>query len=192
MVASVKRRRVVFLDRDGVINRDSPDYIKSVVEFEFLPGSREALHRLTEHGFMLVIVTNQSAVGRGWMTADALAAIHRQLCDGVRDHGGRIHDILVCPHRPNENCTCRKPRPGLILEARRRHGIDLDAAVMVGDSAKDIECASNAGVGASVLVRTGNGRQAEETLQRRGITPDGIADDLQAAVDWILNRRLRS
>jgi D-glycero-D-manno-heptose 1,7-bisphosphate phosphatase len=192
MVAPVNLHRVVFMDRDGVINRDSPDYIKSVAEFEFLPGSREALRRLVENGFEAIIVTNQSAVGRGWVTADGLAGIHQRLCDGVRDHGGRIHDILVCPHRPNENCACRKPRPGLILEAQRRHGIDLDAAVMVGDSAKDIECAMNAGVGASVLVRTGNGRQAEGELSRCGIVPDGIADDLQAAVEWILYRRLRS
>lgn len=192
MVAPVNLHRVVFMDRDGVINRDSPDYIKGVAEFEFLPGSREALRRLAENGFEAIIVTNQSAVGRGWVTADGLAGIHQRLCDGVRDHGGRIHDILVCPHRPNENCACRKPRPGLILEAQRRHGIDLAAAVMVGDSAKDIECAMNAGVGASVLVRTGNGRQAEGELRRRGIVPDGIADDLQAAVDWILYRRLRS
>lgn len=188
MVETVARRPVVFLDRDGVINRDSPGYIKSVEEFEFLPGSREALRRLTEHGFMLVIVTNQSAVGRGWMTADALAAIHQRLCADVREKGGRIHDILVCPHRPEDACGCRKPRPGLILEARRRHGVDLAAAVMVGDSAKDVECALNAGVGASVLVRTGNGRQAEEALQRRGIMPGCIADDLQAAVEWILHR----
>lgn len=189
MVESIELRRVVFLDRDGVINRDSPDYIKSLAEFEFLPGSLEALRRLAEHGFEAVIVTNQSALGRGWVTADVLAAIHLRLCDEVRDHGGRIRDILVCPHRPDENCDCRKPRPGLILEARRRHGIDLSSAVMIGDSAKDIECALNAGVGANVLVRTGNGRQAESVLRRRGIVPDCIADDLLSAVDRTLRRR---
>jgi D-glycero-D-manno-heptose 1,7-bisphosphate phosphatase len=126
------------------------------------------------------------------MTADGLAAIHQRLCDGVRDFGGLIRDILVCPHRPDENCACRKPRPGLILKAQRRHGIDLASAVMVGDSAKDIECALNANVGASVLVRTGNGRQAEGELRRRGLAPSCITDDLLSAVDWILHRRLRS
>jgi D-glycero-D-manno-heptose 1,7-bisphosphate phosphatase len=192
MVEFVDLHRVVFLDRDGVINRDSPDYVKSVAEFEFLPGSCEAMRRLAEHGFEAIIVTNQSAVGRGWMTADGLAAIHQRLCDGVRDFGGLIRDILVCPHRPDENCACRKPRPGLILKAQRRHGIDLASAVMVGDSAKDIECALNANVGASVLVRTGNGRQAEGELRRRGLAPSCITDDLLSAVDWILHRRLRS
>ncbi len=187
MVESAKLHHVVFLDRDGVINRDSPDYIKSVEEFEFLPGSREALRRLAEHGFIAMIVTNQSAVGRGWLTADALAAIHQRLCADVRDAGGLIHDILVCPHRPEEACGCRKPRPGLILEAQHRHGVDLASAVMVGDSAKDIACAVSAGVGASVLVRTGNGRQTEVGLRRSGILPDCIADDLQSAVDWILH-----
>lgn len=189
MAEPANLRHVVFLDRDGVINRDSPGYIKSVEEFEFLPASREALRRLAEHGVTAIIVTNQSALGRGWLTAEGLAAIHRRLCDGVRGHGGHIHDILVCPHRPDENCACRKPRPGLILEAQRRHGIDLESAVMIGDSAKDIACALNAGVGANVLVRTGNGRRAEDELRRRGIAPDCIADDLLSAVDWILDRR---
>ncbi|MCU0559548.1 MAG: D-glycero-beta-D-manno-heptose 1,7-bisphosphate 7-phosphatase [Desulfobacterales bacterium] len=189
MAGSIQPPPVVFLDRDGVINRDSPGYIKSLAEFEFLPGSLEALRRLAEHGFEAIIVTNQSALGRGWLRAEALAAIHRRLCDDVLHHGGRIRDILVCPHRPDENCACRKPRPGLIMEARRRHGIDVAAAVMIGDSGKDIECALNAGVGASVLVRTGNGRQAEAELRRKGIVPDGIAADLPAAVDWILHRR---
>ena len=180
--------RVVFLDRDGVINRDSADYITSAAAFEFLPGSCEALGRLAANGFDVVIVTNQSALGRGWLTADGLAAIHARLVAGVREHGGRIHDILVCPHRPDEECACRKPRPGLILEARRRHGVDLAAAVMVGDSVRDIECGRNAGVGAVVLVRTGNGRQAEAELGRRGLPPDFIAEDLAAAADWILRR----
>ncbi|MFO7707214.1 MAG: D-glycero-beta-D-manno-heptose 1,7-bisphosphate 7-phosphatase [Desulfobacterales bacterium] len=188
MAEPANLRHVVFLDRDGVINRDSPGYVKSVEEFEFLPASREALRRLAEHGVTAIIVTNQSALGRGWLTAEGLAAIHRRLCDGVQGHGGRIHDILVCPHRPDENCACRKPRPGLILEAQRRHGIDLESAVMIGDSAKDIACALNAGVGGNVLVRTGNGRRAEDELRRRGIAPDCIADDLLSAVDWILDR----
>ncbi len=180
--------RVVFLDRDGVINRDSPDYITSVAAFEFLPGSCEALGRLAANGFSVVVVTNQSALGRGRLTADGLAAIHTRLVTGVREHGGRIHDILVCPHRPDEDCACRKPRPGLILEARRRHAVDLAAAVMVGDSVSDVECGRNAGVGSVVLVRTGNGRQAEAELGRRGLTPDFIAEDLPEAVDWILRR----
>lgn len=181
-------RRVVFLDRDGVINRDSPDYITGEAAFEFLPGSCEAIGRLTANGCSVVVVTNQSALGRGWLTAEGLAAIHARLAAGVREHGGRIHDILVCPHRPDEACGCRKPRPGLIAEARRRHAIDLSAAVMVGDSVRDIECGRNAGVGTVVLVRTGNGLQAEAELGRRGPPPDFIAEDLSKAVDWILRR----
>lgn len=180
--------RVVFLDRDGVINRDSPDYITRVEAFEFLPGSCEALGRLAANGFSAVVVTNQSALGRGWLTADGLAEIHARMVAGAREHGGHIHDILVCPHRPDDACACRKPLPGLILEARRRHAIDLAAAVMVGDSVRDIECGRNAGVGAVALVRTGNGRQAEADLRRRGLTPDFIAEDLPEAVDWILRR----
>jgi D-glycero-D-manno-heptose 1,7-bisphosphate phosphatase len=182
------RQPVVFLDRDGVINRDSADYITHVDAFEFLPGSCEALRRLTAAGVRAVIVTNQSAVGRGWLSADGLAAIHERLREGVVEHGGRILDILVCPHRPEDACACRKPRPGLIQEACCRHGIDPTAAVMVGDSVRDIECGWNARVGAAVLVRTGNGRRAEAELGRRGCLPDFIAEDLPQAVGWILRR----
>jgi D-glycero-D-manno-heptose 1,7-bisphosphate phosphatase len=139
--------KVVFLDRDGVINRDSPDYIKRLEEFEFLPGSLEALRRLTERGFTCMVITNQSAPARGLMTPEALAAIHRRLCADVATAGGRILDIFTCPHLPADGCSCRKPQPGLLYAAQRKYGIDFSSAAMIGDSAKDIECALNAGVG---------------------------------------------
>jgi D-glycero-D-manno-heptose 1,7-bisphosphate phosphatase len=179
-------RKVVFLDRDGVINRDSPHYIKSVAEFEFLPGSLEALRLLSANGFSLVVATNQSAVNRGWISADTLAAIHRLMCAEAAAHGARICDILVCPHRPEEGCGCRKPEPGLLLAAGARHRIDLSAAVMIGDSVKDIECGVNAGVGKTVLVRTGNGVAAEQELARGRLAPDMVVDDLMAAARGLL------
>jgi D-glycero-D-manno-heptose 1,7-bisphosphate phosphatase len=101
--------------------------------------------------------------------------------------GGEIKDILFCQHRPDENCECRKPKPGMILEARKRHRIDLSSACMVGDSAKDIMCARNAGCGAAVLVKTGNGPEAEKILLERKIPPDYVVKNLSAAVEWIIS-----
>jgi D-glycero-D-manno-heptose 1,7-bisphosphate phosphatase len=178
-------QRVVFLDRDGVINRDSPDYIKSVAEFEFLPGSLEALRHLAECGFNPIVVTNQSGLHRGLFSPETLAEIHRHMCAAVQTHGGVICDILVCPHLPGEGCPCRKPRPGLLTAARRRYQIDFATAVMVGDSVKDIECARNAGVQKAVLVRTGNGGEAERALSACNLRPDFVADDLREAARWI-------
>lgn len=178
--------RVVFLDRDGVINRDSPDYIKDWSEFEFLPGSRRAIARLTGSGFTTIIITNQSAVGRGMTTLATLADLHARMCAALSTGGGKIRDIYFCPHHPDQNCRCRKPRPGLILAARDRYDIDLAKACMVGDSAKDIAAARNAGVRLAILVRTGNGAETEKTLAGSRHRPDHVAADLCEAVDWII------
>jgi D-glycero-D-manno-heptose 1,7-bisphosphate phosphatase len=178
--------KVVFLDRDGVINRDSPNYITCVEEFEFLPGSLEALCRLTARGFTCIVVTNQTAPARGLMTLAALEAIHCRLSAAVAAAGGRILDFFVCPHLPDAECSCRKPKPGLLNAARRKHGIEFSSAAMIGDSAKDIECALNAGVRTTVLVQTGNGKRAARELAARGIRPGFTAPDLRRAVDWII------
>ncbi len=182
--------QVIFLDRDGVINRDSPDYIKSWEEFEFLPGSLEAIRRLTRQGYHLIVITNQAIVNRGLATLDDLLDIHERLRSAVQKAGGLIHDIRFCPHRPEENCDCRKPRPGMILQARERHAIDLARAIMIGDNAKDILCGRNAGCGATVLVRTGNGEQALLELAARNIAPDGVAADLLDAAAMIIDRSI--
>lgn len=178
----------VFLDRDGVINVDSPDYIKSWAEFSFIPGSLEAIARLTEAGIRVVIITNQSAVNRGMIPLTELETMHRNLCQTVADRGGRISDIFLCPHRPDEGCVCRKPKPGLIFSARDRYGIDLSSAVMVGDSVKDILAGQAAGCGRTVLVKTGNGKTAVKTLDQTATPPDHVAADLDRAAQWILDQ----
>lgn len=180
--------RVVFLDRDGVINRDSAAYVKSWEEFEFLPGSLAALRRLAAGGLRLIVISNQSAVNRGLVRLEALLDMHRRLQAEVAASGGCITDVFFCPHRPEEGCTCRKPLPGLVHQACRQHGIDPLQAVMIGDSARDIECARNAGCKAAVLVKTGNGINAAATLARRDIPVAHVADDLGHAADWILAR----
>ncbi len=177
--------KTVFLDRDGVINADSPAYIKSWAEFHFIPGSLDAIARLTRAGRSVIVITNQSAINRGLVPPSELETMHRRMRQAVCDAGGRITDIFFCPHRPDENCGCRKPRPGMILAARDRYGIDLASAVLVGDSVKDILAGRAAGC-RTVLVQTGNGSTAIQRLKASGQTPDHVAADLGRAVDWIL------
>jgi len=189
MDAKVLLSNVVFLDRDGVVNRDSLLYVTSWSEFEFLPRSLEAIRDLTHCGFTVILITNQSAVARRMITLSELENIHRRMQQAVATAGGRVTDIFFCPHHPDDGCSCRKPQPGLISKAASKHPMDLSAAVLVGDSAKDIECARNAGCGRAVLVRTGNGRQAEKELAARHIVPAFVAEDLYDAARWIIASR---
>jgi D-glycero-D-manno-heptose 1,7-bisphosphate phosphatase len=179
--------KVIFLDRDGVINYDSPDYVKSWDEFRFLPGSLEALAALTAAGYTLILITNQAGVGRGIIPAPVLEDMHRRLRQAVVEQGGRIFDIFHCPHPPDDNCGCRKPAPGMILEAAARHRIDTAGAVMIGDNAKDIACGQRAGCGVTILVRTGNGPKALKEIADQGIQPTAVADDLLDAANMILS-----
>jgi len=181
-------KKVIFLDRDGVINRDSRHYVKSWEEFEFLPGSLSAIRRLNAKGHAVIIITNQSAVNRRIIPIEVLQDIHLKLKQSVTSNGGKITDIFFCPHRPDEHCSCRKPNPGLILQALKKYSIDRASTTMVGDSPKDIECAANAGCRYRVLVKSGIRDDAERVLAARKIYPDFIAGDLSAAADWIIDR----
>ncbi len=177
---------VVFLDRDGTINHDSPDYIKNRSEFKIMPGSIEAIRLLTLSGFTSIIITNQSALARKLISPDELDHIHAIMKAAIRLGGGKITDIFFCPHLPNEGCDCRKPAPGLLLQAQLKYNIDLPTSIMVGDSAKDIECARNAGCGKAVLVKTGKDAAAEDMLKSKQIDADYTAIDLFDAANWIL------
>lgn len=179
-------KNVVFLDRDGVINRDSPDYIKSWAEFEFLPGSRDAIAQLTAAGHPVILITNQSIIGRQMSTIDNLEDIFAKMRESIAAAGGHITDIYYCPHRPEDDCDCRKPRTGLIRRAARKHDIDLASAFFVGDSAKDIQCARTAGCGCAILVQSGrNYASARQTLVALGIEPDHVSRDLLEAARFI-------
>lgn len=175
----------VFLDRDGVINHDSDAYIKHPDEFHFISKSPDAIALLSVSGFQVILITNQSAVGRGMISGQTLDAIFKKMTRGVAKAGGRIKDIFFCPHTPDQGCGCRKPAPGMILQAVNRHGIDLNKAFMIGDSAKDIECGKNAGCAVTILVKTGNGEKALVALTQKGIAPDFIAKDFYEAACWI-------
>ena len=184
-------QKVVFLDRDGVINRNSPDYIKSWEEFEFFPKSIEAIRLLNLNGFTTIIITNQSVINRNMVSRDGLECIQALMKKEIKSGGGDIKDIFYCPHVPEDGCDCRKPKPGLILQAQKKYRIDLPTSIMVGDSAKDIECARRAGCGLSVLVKSENFSNAEKILSEKKISPDYTASDLYDAANWITNRGVR-
>lgn len=183
--------QVVFLDQDGVINQDSTEYVKSWDEFHFIPGSLEALRLLYEKGFCVIVITNQSAVGRGMITMKTLMNMHIKMRKAVRKAGGKIYDVFFCPHRPDEHCDCRKPEPGLILQAQEEYGIVLSKSIMVGDNGKDVMAGKNAGVGKTVLVLTGSGAAAQNELMKSGTPPDFVAEDLLDAAKWIIKERLK-
>ena len=179
--------KVVFLDRDGVINEDSPNYVKNWKEFHFIPGSLDAIKKLHDNHFTTIVITNQSVVGRKISSPENLDEIHRNMSDAVKRHGGSLRDIFFCPHRPEDGCVCRKPKPEMIFQAQKKYDINLSTACMVGDSAKDIECALNAGLKHALLVKTGNGTRAEIILKEKKIIPDFVAEDLKDAVEWIVD-----
>ena len=148
--------KLIILDRDGVINEDSDDYIKSTDEFIPLPDSLEAIARLNHAGYTVMVATNQSGIARGLFSIDTLNAIHSKLRRELSTYGGRVDGIFFCPHGPDDHCDCRKPAPGLLYEIAERTGRSLEGVPAVGDSLRDIQAAQ--AVGASpVLVKTGKG-----------------------------------
>jgi len=138
-------KRLVLIDRDGVINRDSASYIKSVEEWVPLPGSLEAIAGLTRAGFDVAVITNQSGVGRGLFSETTLAEIHAAMCRAADLAGGRIAGVYYCPHRPDERCACRKPKPKLLLDAAADFGVSPENIPYIGDKATDVEAAKAAG-----------------------------------------------
>jgi len=174
--------KVVVLDRDGVINIDSIAYIKSPDEWVAIPGSLDAIARLTKGGFKVVVATNQSGLARGYFTAEILSQIHAKMCKQVEEVGGKIDAIFVCPHGPQDNCGCRKPKPGLFMEIAKHYDVNNKEMLVVGDSMRDLIAAKSFDV-KSILVKTGNG---EETSKQDVNVP--VVDDLAAAVDLIYSR----
>jgi len=180
--------KLVILDRDGVINFDSDVYIKTPDEWKAIPGSTEAIARLSEAGYTVCIATNQAALERGLFNVDTLEAIHDKMRRSVESLGGRISGIFYCPHAPETNCDCRKPRPGLLLRISREFGVPLNDVPFIGDSQKDLDAAASAGA-RPMLVRTGHGRETEQMNN----LPAGTAvfDDLASAAEALITRSER-
>jgi D-glycero-D-manno-heptose 1,7-bisphosphate phosphatase len=178
---------VVVLDRDGVINEDSPDFIKTPAEWHAIPGSLEAIARLHQAGITVVVATNQSGVGRGLFTIDTLWDIHRKMLAEVSQAGGYIARIFFCLHGPDDNCDCRKPKPGLLYQAAEYLACGLQNMIVIGDSVRDLESAVAVGA-RPVLVRTGKGRAAEKLLMDHADFDNlEVFDDLASAVDKLMS-----
>lgn len=176
---------LVILDRDGVINEDSDDYIKSPEEWNPIPGSIEAIAALSKAGYSIAVATNQSGLARGYFDEITLANIHSLLCDTVEHAGGHIAAICYCPHGPEQGCHCRKPAPGLLEHISAELGQPLVGAWYVGDADKDMELAL-AMQCRPILVRTGKGRMTERSLRAEWRDRIAVVDDLATAARQIL------
>jgi D-glycero-D-manno-heptose 1,7-bisphosphate phosphatase len=170
----------LFIDRDGVLNENRDDYVKSWEEFRWLPHALDALVTLSRLQVPIVLVTNQSMIGRGQATAAALERIHEQMLNQIVERGGRVDAILHCPHTPDFGCECRKPRPGLLFRAAREWGIQLHRSVLIGDALTDFQVAMAAGV-RYIHVRSGLGRRDLRAIQSVD-SAVRVVDDLAAAI----------
>ena len=173
----------IFLDRDGVIIENRPNYVRTVADARFLPGALEATVRLTQREWRIVIVTNQSPIGRGWVRREAVEAINDHVRQTILAAGGRIDGIYLCPHRPDENCACRKPAPGLLLQAARDLHIDLPASIMIGDAVSDVQAARAVGA-TPIFVLSGLGNHQE--LEAAGLGATLTLPDFASAVEHII------
>ena len=147
-------QKVVFLDRDGVINKDT-GYLHSINDFEFIEGTFVALRHFLSLGFKLIIITNQSGIGRGYYSVNDFKTLTTWMIEQLSSNDIKILDVLYCPHLPEDYCSCRKPKPGLLLEANKRHNIEMQCSWMIGDKEDDIKAANSAGIRQTVLVKTG-------------------------------------
>lgn len=182
--------KLVILDRDGVINYDSDDYIKSPEEWKPIPGSVESIARLHREGYQVVIATNQSGIARGLFDLNDLSKIHHKMLEAIRAAGGEIEGIFFCPHGPDDGCRCRKPLPGLFEQIGDRLKVNLQGVYAVGDAERDA-VAARAVAARPVLVRTGKGTRAlaQHAGNLQGVP---VFDDLAAFADALLAGELAS
>lgn len=179
-------KRAVFLDRDGTINVEK-EYLFQTADFEFIPGSDVAITLLNKAGFIVVVVSNQAGVARGYYTEEDVYHLHNHVDQLLSEQGAKIDAWLYCPHHPNGRgsyalpCKCRKPLPGMLLKAAEHYDIDLESSIMIGDKLIDVQAGRAAGC-RSILVRTGYGAEQEEELSA-GIE---VYDDLLTAVKAII------
>ena len=194
--APVGSRPAVFIDRDGTLT-DEVGYVNHPTRLRLLPRSAEAIRRLNEAGVPAVVVTNQAGIARGYFSEDVLHAVNAELVAQLARDGARLDGVYVCMHHPTEGaapyrmrCECRKPKPGLLLNAARDLDLDLRRSIMVGDKPSDLEVAPAVGA-RSALVLTGYGRgEWEYQRERFAVTPDHVAADLLDAVEWALKAQV--
>ena len=179
--------KAVLLDRDGVINADQDGYVTSWDQFRLLPGTLEGLCQLTAARYKLAVVTNQAVVGRGLASAAKVEELNARMVSALAEGGARIDAVLYCPHAPEEGCACRKPEPGLLIEAGRRLGVSPADTCVIGDWVDDIAAARAADCAVPILVLTGRGRRALPLARAAGLSPFMVARDLLAAAQAIVS-----
>lgn len=183
-------RRVAFLDRDGVIIENRPEYLLAADQIHLVPRATSAIHRLRAHGFLTVVVTNQACVGKGKLSLAAMLELHLQVVDELRNQGAPLHASVVCPHAPEADCPCRKPREAMLQLVLRTTGGDAQSAVMVGDSAGDLRAAQAVGC-QPYLVRTGLGAATAASLKTSERSQTSRVDSLWDAVERITSSHRR-
>ena len=187
--------KTVFLDRDGVINRNPPNwgYVQTWEEFDFIPNAQKAIRELTENGYRIIVVTNQAGIGRGLFSEENLKDIHSRMVAKITEAGGRIDAVYYCPHHPEAGCECRKPKPGMLIRAAREHNIQLSSAYLIGDSTTDIQAGRRVGAKA-LLVLTGHGQESYHhyintqpcgRADKDGYRPEKIFTNLHTATRWL-------
>lgn len=177
--------KLVILDRDGVINQDSDNFIKSANEWQPIPGAIEAIAKLTQAGFTVAVATNQSGLARGLFGLPELEAMHQKMHTLVQQAGGKISHVAYCPHGPDDQCQCRKPKPGMVHQIEAATGISAKGAWFVGDKFADLQCGWAAGC-TSILVKTGKGEMTLQT-HAKDLKEVNLSKDLEQAVDFILS-----
>lgn len=178
----------VFLDRDGVIIQNRKNYVRSWKDVEFLPTSLQALEQLSQSSYKIIIITNQSAIGRGIITMEQAEAINQRIIEEITNIGGRIDGLYICPHTQDDHCSCRKPLPGLILQAADTLSIDLPSSVMIGDALTDIQAGSAVGIKTLILVKTGRGQEQFKLPQTIFYPHLLFTDHLLSATNLILSK----
>ena len=174
--------KFIVLDRDGVINLDSDQFVKSADEWVPIEGSLEAIAAMNQAGYRVVVASNQSGIGRGLFEMSALNAMHEKMYKALANLGGRVDAVFFCPHTAADGCDCRKPKPGLLDQISERFGIELKGVPIVGDSLRDLEAGVAVGC-APHLVLTGKG---QKTLDKGGLPPGTrVHDDLRAFARWL-------
>jgi len=177
-----KNKRVIFLDRDGVINRELDGYVTDWSKFDFLPGALDSLKLFADNGWSVIVISNQSAIGRGFATKEAIDKIMANMVSDVQAAGGDILAVFYCPHAPEDGCSCRKPKPDLFYQAAEKHGIDLSKTWFIGDKLSDVEAAKSATL-KPILIKGG------KQVKGISVTEDdavAVVSDLSEAIEFIM------
>lgn len=172
----------IFLDRDGVIIENRPDYVRDWSQVKFIPGALQALAYLNRLPMPVILITNQAGIGRKMISPDTAAEINQRMIQVIVDAGGRIDGVYVCPHTPEDHCNCRKPKPGLILQAAQDQDIDLSRSILIGDNLTDLQAGMAAKIDQIILVRSGLGGDTEAKLPELVFSGIAVYDDLIHAV----------